>query len=278
MAYLNGSRPEMTQRELPVGDERGMRRPICIQADEPSYTLDPMTRIDYSRTYTVEHNVKAMSFGLVHEHYKDRLWYTFRDVFFDESDDEDDDDHDEGNGDHRGAVQDPPPAGRDGIQVPERTSSRNTITPRTMYPQQPTFSSYPTSTQPGSQVSWQSSSYQSSQGVTGSFGLGQQLPIEPGLWNQGQASSQIQDRRPSIPQRYDPLPRPPQQEPQQPQPSYVEPAMRETLSQDAPSRDAQPRDRPWRDERRPSRRPSKPHEEEPSRPRRGTGRSRRPRS
>ena len=36
-------------------------------------TLDKMSRIDFSRMYTVEHNVKVYDFGNVHETYIPRL-------------------------------------------------------------------------------------------------------------------------------------------------------------------------------------------------------------
>ena len=41
-----------------------------------------MSRIDYSRIYTVENNVKAMAFGWIHEDCEKDLFYAFREVIF----------------------------------------------------------------------------------------------------------------------------------------------------------------------------------------------------
>lgn len=66
--------------ELPRSGERGMKEAIKLQGDDPRDTLDVMSRIDYSRAYTVEANVKAMSFGWVHQDSMLCLERSFRDV------------------------------------------------------------------------------------------------------------------------------------------------------------------------------------------------------
>lgn len=81
-----------------------MKQPICMQPDEPNDLINgrlgPMLRIDYSRVYTVEHNVKAMAFGFVHRDSKEDFMYSFKAVFFpedeggDEEEDEKNDDDD----------------------------------------------------------------------------------------------------------------------------------------------------------------------------------------
>ena len=46
---------------------------IRVRAKRKGDKLDRMSRIDFSRMYTVEHNVKVYDFGDVHKDYLDKL-------------------------------------------------------------------------------------------------------------------------------------------------------------------------------------------------------------
>ena len=94
IAYASGTSPSRYGGEGAVAPERPMRRPVRIQPDEPGDILDPMSRINYARCYTVEHNVKVMPFGLVHKDSEKEFLYSFKNVFFheDEQDYEDEED------------------------------------------------------------------------------------------------------------------------------------------------------------------------------------------
>lgn len=61
--------------------ERPMRESIRVVPDEPSEKLDDMSRVDFGRTYTVEHNIKAMAFGWVHKNSERALHYNSREVY-----------------------------------------------------------------------------------------------------------------------------------------------------------------------------------------------------
>lgn len=279
IAYLSGSQPVMSARENPVGDERGMQRPIRIQPDETTYTLDPMTRIDYARLYTVEHNVKAMAFGLVHEHDKNRLWYTFRDVLLggnnDDDDADDNDDDDARNDNARGGSRNPQDTGSDRLEPPDRTSSRNTIIQQTVNTQRPPPSPYQTPAQAQLQPNRPPAPGQSRPtGAAGSM-TGQWQPSGSDSRDQGQDRVQTQRQPPLLALQYDsrqpPLSqRAPQQATEPQQASSVPSTMRGD-----PPQETHRRDRPRRDERRTTRRPSdarSEQENERTRQRRGTGR------
>ena len=53
--------------EMPLPGERGMISPIRVRGRTTSDRLHAMARINFSRTYTVEHNVKVYDFGDVYK-------------------------------------------------------------------------------------------------------------------------------------------------------------------------------------------------------------------
>jgi hypothetical protein len=50
-----------------------MQEPIQVISSSDGDNLDPLSRLDYSRIYTVEHNVKVYDFGTVSERDRSRL-------------------------------------------------------------------------------------------------------------------------------------------------------------------------------------------------------------
>ena len=104
IAYTSTNPPDPHPDELPRRGERPMRTPIRVRPDERGDKLLERSRIDYSRVYTVEQNVKAMAFGWVAETSEKDLDYDFLNVFLGEEGyaasqrrqlDDDDDDGDE---------------------------------------------------------------------------------------------------------------------------------------------------------------------------------------
>jgi hypothetical protein len=60
IAYMSNSHPAR------LASETGMtKQPICIDPAGPDQTLHQMTRINFAKTYTVEHNFKVMTIGKV---------------------------------------------------------------------------------------------------------------------------------------------------------------------------------------------------------------------
>ncbi|KAF7511129.1 hypothetical protein GJ744_005360 [Endocarpon pusillum] len=50
----------------PRPDERGLvKEPIAVKPASPDQKLDPMSRLNFGKPYTVEHNIKAMDVGMV---------------------------------------------------------------------------------------------------------------------------------------------------------------------------------------------------------------------
>ena len=61
VVYSEGERP----RFMP-GEERKMnKKPLRIKIEDPMEKIDPMTRINFSKAYTVEHNVKVVKIGRI---------------------------------------------------------------------------------------------------------------------------------------------------------------------------------------------------------------------
>ncbi|KAF2087089.1 hypothetical protein K490DRAFT_57161 [Saccharata proteae CBS 121410] len=60
--------PQSTNLERPRRNEEGMLTPISVvPTDEVERRMDPMSRVNYGKPYTVEHNVKVFDFGQVHD-------------------------------------------------------------------------------------------------------------------------------------------------------------------------------------------------------------------
>lgn len=58
-----------------------MRPPIRFSQDDPREMLDPASRLHLARLYTVEHNIKAMPFGRVHQDSENELKTQFNIVW-----------------------------------------------------------------------------------------------------------------------------------------------------------------------------------------------------
>jgi hypothetical protein len=66
--------PTATRCEIPLtGEEHPMLLGIRIKKTERNYHLNKMARIDFSRIYTVEHDVEAYDIGEVEKTYQERL-------------------------------------------------------------------------------------------------------------------------------------------------------------------------------------------------------------
>jgi uncharacterized protein DUF6590 len=80
IAYYTKDEPLPQPNEHPrIAREKPMLPGIRVKPKERQYTLDRMARIDFSRIYTVEHNVKVFDFGNVHRDHLPRLitqWVT----------------------------------------------------------------------------------------------------------------------------------------------------------------------------------------------------------
>jgi len=63
--HNHDSTPRLTEAERPMVNERGMLSPIRVRGRLPHDRCHPMARINFARTYTVEHNVKVYHFGNV---------------------------------------------------------------------------------------------------------------------------------------------------------------------------------------------------------------------
>jgi hypothetical protein len=77
-----------------------MRSPIKVVPNSRSVELDNSSQIDYSRVYTVEHNVKVYEFGKVAPEDMAKFLQNFDNVFNSKEDNdyEDDDNEDEEEG------------------------------------------------------------------------------------------------------------------------------------------------------------------------------------
>jgi len=75
--------PEPNADESPniAAGERAMLQPIRVVANKKADTMDRMSRVDFAKIYTVEHNVKVYDFGRVHEDHRAFLRHQFNYVW-----------------------------------------------------------------------------------------------------------------------------------------------------------------------------------------------------
>jgi hypothetical protein len=59
-----------------------MKQSICVQPTKPFYKFDQMSRINYGKVYTIEHNVKVEDFGMVIQDHHYLLEASFRETLF----------------------------------------------------------------------------------------------------------------------------------------------------------------------------------------------------
>ncbi|KAK8176926.1 hypothetical protein IWX90DRAFT_481980 [Phyllosticta citrichinensis] len=82
IVFSERTAPSAKPREHPVGMEGGMRDPIRVRATHPEErNMDPMSRINYAKPYTVEHYVKSYDFGQVDPAYEHVLVNNFAAVW-----------------------------------------------------------------------------------------------------------------------------------------------------------------------------------------------------
>ena len=64
--YTGKSVPEPTPAERPDRGEAGLRpQAVRVDTDHPTDKLDPMSRLDFGKVHTIQHNIKVKSFGKV---------------------------------------------------------------------------------------------------------------------------------------------------------------------------------------------------------------------
>ncbi len=61
-----------------AGEEKLLtKKPIKLDMKDPSEKLDPLSRLNYAKTYTVEHNVKVLFIGKVADYHKQEVVVAF---------------------------------------------------------------------------------------------------------------------------------------------------------------------------------------------------------
>ncbi|KAF2453991.1 hypothetical protein BDY21DRAFT_116615 [Lineolata rhizophorae] len=69
--YTGKRPPKPLDIEAPAKGEKGMLQPIRVRQRNPNQKMDSLSRVNFNKIYTVEHNVKVYDFGDVH---KDDIW------------------------------------------------------------------------------------------------------------------------------------------------------------------------------------------------------------
>jgi septum formation inhibitor-activating ATPase MinD len=64
-----------------------IKKPVRMEHYSERYKLDPASRVNYTKIYTIEHNIKVKIIGKIHEDSKVIFFTNFK-RFWDESDDE----------------------------------------------------------------------------------------------------------------------------------------------------------------------------------------------
>ena len=80
--YTGSKPPEPQPKERPRSRrEKPLRDAIRVQPWDPNERLDPMSRLNFSRIYTLEKNVKVYDFGRIDPHYHHLFVSQFKDVW-----------------------------------------------------------------------------------------------------------------------------------------------------------------------------------------------------
>ena len=80
--YTGKEAPSTHPDEEPARGEEGMRKAsIRVNLDHKTDKLDTMSRIDFGKVYTIQHNLKVRSLGKVHQQSMNSLFYLFHDVW-----------------------------------------------------------------------------------------------------------------------------------------------------------------------------------------------------
>lgn len=76
--------PQPLNIEVPARGEQGMRPvPIRIDVDNRAHRLDPVSRLDFGKVHTVQHNIKVKAYGKVNENSLYALQTQFGEVWRD---------------------------------------------------------------------------------------------------------------------------------------------------------------------------------------------------
>ena len=74
--------PDPLPEEAPRRDEAGMRpQAVRVDADDPKQKLDEVSRLDYGKIHTIQHNIKVKSFGKVNPKSMNALLHQFGNVW-----------------------------------------------------------------------------------------------------------------------------------------------------------------------------------------------------
>ena len=80
--YTSKVPPDPLPAELPERGDQGMRpQPIRVDTDDPSDKLDGVSRLDYGKVHTIQHNIKVKSFGKVNPKSMNALIHQFGNVW-----------------------------------------------------------------------------------------------------------------------------------------------------------------------------------------------------
>lgn len=81
--YTGKTPPEPHRSERARRGEDGLLLPIRVDPDDAAEKLDPWSRVDFGKVYSIEHNVKVRSLGKVNQASMKLLLYQFRRVWED---------------------------------------------------------------------------------------------------------------------------------------------------------------------------------------------------
>jgi hypothetical protein len=74
--------PGPAMSEIPATNTPGMLPSIRVERSDKTNKLLPMSRINYSKIYTIEDNLKVKDFGMVHKDYMEQLTQNFSQTIF----------------------------------------------------------------------------------------------------------------------------------------------------------------------------------------------------
>ena len=81
VVYTGKTAPQVHSSEAPQRGEEGLQaESIRVVTDSRIDALDPMSRLDLGKPYTIEHNVKVKPLGMVHEKSIDAMTILFLSV------------------------------------------------------------------------------------------------------------------------------------------------------------------------------------------------------
>jgi hypothetical protein len=183
------------------------KKSIRIEIKDPSHKLDPMSRLNYAKVYTVEHNVKVLFVGKVAENYEQAVVAAFNETHpplnprpYAERPDSPVFSHAEGPDPHHPNAMDIPSSARTPTWG---TSAGHPFTATTTsYPQSPpvahsfnpghTFAAEPQTALPGHPVEYRQEEYSQEQYPEGQYPEGQ---YPEGQYRQDRYSKEEYDKR-----------------------------------------------------------------------------------